>query len=47
MTAPDSLKKLGWDGFNSDSYWSGLAFRYFDRDGYELDGVIIGSVYID
>lgn len=46
MVAPDSLKALGWDGFNADSYWSGLAFRYFDRDGYELDGVVIASVYV-
>ena len=42
MIAPDSIKALGWDGFNSDSHWSGMVYRYFDRDGYELDGVVIG-----
>lgn len=46
MMAPHSLKALGYDGFNSDSHWSGIAFRYFDRDGYPLDGVVVASVYI-
>lgn len=44
--APPSIKALGWDGFNSDSYWSGMVYRYFDRDGYELDGVVIGTLIV-
>lgn len=46
MMAPDDIKRHGYDGFNADSYWSGLAFRYFDTDGVQLDGVVIASVYV-
>lgn len=43
--APDNLRAMGWDDFVSDSFWSGIAFRYFDKEGHNLDGVIVGSVY--
>lgn len=45
LMAPDDLKALGWDGYVTGTYFSGWCFRYFDRDGYELDGgdsVIVG-----
>jgi hypothetical protein len=47
MLAPDSIRRHGYDGFNSDSHWSGVAYRYFDRDGNNLDGVVIARVYIE
>lgn len=38
MLAPNSMRVDGWDGFNSDSFWSGIAFRYFDEEGnYTVD----------
>lgn len=44
--APDALKALGWDGFASDTFWSGIAVRYFTEDGYETTGeyVVVGRV---
>lgn len=50
MLAPDSIKALGFDGFNSDSFFSGIAFRYFDADGNLLDGgdsIIVATIFAD
>lgn len=47
MGAPDDLRALGFDGFNPDTYFSGLAYRYFDVDGNAYDrGVIIARVAV-
>lgn len=46
MPAPDWLKAEGYDGFNPDTMWSGLAFRYFDETGDALEGVVIGRVTV-
>ena len=45
--APDSLKALGWDGALADTVWTAIIVRYFDRDGYALDGVIVGYYIAD
>lgn len=42
VVAPDSLKARGWDGVMTTSYWDAIVLRYFDRDGYELEGVVVG-----
>lgn len=43
------LRKLGWDGFNSDSYFSGMAFRWiWDDEAYgEPPRIVIARVYAD
>ena len=40
------LGKAGWDGYNSDSYFSGIVMR-FPREGrdYDYDRVIVGTYY--
>lgn len=44
--APDELRVLGYDGYypavvtNAGS--EVIALRYFDRDGYELEGYVAG-----
>ncbi len=43
MRAPEPLQRLGWDGFNSDSFFSGIAYRYVD-DG---EAVVVARVYIE
>lgn len=46
--APHSLAAEGWDGYQSDSHWSGLVIRYFDRDGNLIDGgdsVVMGRYF--
>ena len=42
MRAGEDMRALGWDGFNSDSFFSGLAFRYMDVDGDQC--VIVARV---
>ena len=47
--APDTMKAKGWDGFIPLCFWGGPVFRYFDTDGYLLDGgdsVIVGWAHI-
>lgn len=39
MISPPELAKLGWDGFMSDTYFSGIAIKIKD------DSVIVGRVY--
>jgi hypothetical protein len=45
VIAPDEFKALGYDGVMATSLWDGLAFRFFDRDGYDLDGVVVAHFY--
>lgn len=33
--APHELKSRGWDGWQTDSCFSGIAVRYFDEEGNE------------
>lgn len=40
--APDEYKALGWDGVMGTSYFDAVVLRYFDRDGNELEGVVVG-----
>lgn len=45
-TAPTRIKALGFDGYQTESYFSAVGLAYFDRDGYEFDGaVIVGYVH--
>jgi len=45
--APHDIARLGFDGFNPDSYFSGVAFRYFDEDGHEYDNsVIVATILV-
>lgn len=47
--APDWLKSHGFDTFVSESFFSGVAFKFFDEDGDLLgDGseVIVGRYYM-
>ena len=42
LRAEGEIAALGWDGFNSDSFWSGMAFKYdtkydpMDEYGYVI-----------
>lgn len=46
LRAPDELRVLGYDGYYPAVVTNGgtvaIALRYFDRDGYELDGYVAG-----
>ena len=44
--APDDLKARGWDGVQPNSYWSGIAVQWFNKDGepYE-DEIVVASLY--
>lgn len=48
MIAPDSIRALGWDGFNPDSYWSGMVYRFFEPGTERLldggDSVVVGRL---
>jgi hypothetical protein len=35
--APDDLRRQGFDGWASTSFWDGVAFRYWDAEGNALD----------
>lgn len=41
--APDALRALGWDGFASDSYFSGVAVRYVE----DAERVIVARVIVE
>ena len=43
MRAEGAILAAGWDGFNSDSYWTGTAYRYVKDDNNE-DAVIVAYV---
>ena len=45
LSSPSELRRKGWDSYASDSFFSGLVFRWFDTDGNLIDGgdgVIVG-----
>lgn len=44
--ATGNIAEAGWDGFNSDSYWSGLAFKYVDSSGLRGDDPITLNDYV-
>lgn len=44
MLSPDSIAALGYDGFNSDSYWSGVAFKF---DPHDNDRVQVARIFCD
>lgn len=43
--APSWLKAQGFDGWQTNSAFSATVVRYFDADGYELEGVIVGRIH--
>lgn len=45
--APDDLRSHGWSTYLSDSFFSGIVFRHFDRDGDQLDGVVVGRFWTE
>lgn len=43
--APKDIAALGFDDCQPMSHWDAIVVRYFDKDGYELDGgdsIIVG-----
>ena len=45
--APHDLLAQGWQGFTNISIGACYVFRYFDVDGYELDGPVVGFATYD
>lgn len=45
--APDDLRSHGWSTYLTDSFFSGIVFRHFDRDGEQLEGVVVGRFWIE
>lgn len=44
--ASHDVKTLGFDGVQTDSYFSATVVCYFNREGYELDGeIIVGRIH--
>ena len=43
MRAEGEIANLGWDGFNSDTFFSGFAFKYVDNCEY----VVVARVYAE
>jgi hypothetical protein len=46
--ASSNIKSLGFDAVQGESYFSAVAVRYFDRDGYLLDGgdsIVVGYIH--
>lgn len=44
--AGHDVKALGFDGVQTDSYFSATVVSYFDREGNELDGeIIVGRIH--
>lgn len=44
--APDSIKAHGFDGWQTQSYFDGIAVQYFDKDGeYRYDDVVVAHVF--
>jgi hypothetical protein len=35
----------GWDGYSSDSFFSGVLVRYHMEDGYYTDKIVVGWYY--
>ena len=46
--APADLASLGWSTYLTDSFFSGVVFRHFTRDGeYMDDAVVVGRFYVE
>lgn len=44
--APDSFRALGFDGIQTESYFSAVVLRYYDKDGYAYDDeVVVGYIH--
>lgn len=41
----ESLAADGWDAVQPQSYFDAIAVRYFDRDGRQLDGVVVAHIH--
>jgi hypothetical protein len=35
-------KLVRWDGIQGQSHFHAIVLRYFDKDGYELEGPVVG-----
>lgn len=44
-TSPTDFKAMGFDGWQTQSYFDAIAIKYFDEFGYELDGVVVAHVH--
>jgi hypothetical protein len=40
--APPELRKLGWDGYMPDTYFSGIVIKYAD----DYESVIVGRYFV-
>lgn len=46
--APGDLRVQGWDTYLTDSFWSGVLFRFHDAEGNLIDhgdGVVVGRFW--
>lgn len=43
--APDHLKARGWDAWQPESAFSAVLLQWFDKDGYEREGVVVGYAH--
>lgn len=44
--APDSVKRIGFDGIQSESAFSAVILRYYDDEGYYHDDeIIVGYIH--
>ena len=43
--AGDGVKALGFDAVQASSYWDAIVIRYFDREGYALEGIVVGHLH--
>lgn len=39
--APDAIRRHGFDGWEPQSYFDGIAVRYFDTDGNYVDDAVV------
>ena len=44
--ATSDLRMHGWDGMQTLTMQSGVAFKFFDVGGYERDGVVCAYFYV-
>lgn len=45
QVAPDWLKAKGFDAWQPESAFSAVAIQYFDKEGYEREGVVVAHVH--
>lgn len=43
LRAEGAIAQLGWDGFNSDTFWSGIAIRYVDNN----EAVVVARIVVE